>query len=122
MAKVLIVEDDELYRKIYKRKFEISGYTTEVAQDGQEGLDKMRSFRPDIVFVDLMMPKVDGFHFLDQAKADPTLKAIPVVVLTNLSTAEDAQKVMQKGAEGVLIKSDTDPGDVIEKAKAVLAK
>jgi len=122
MSKVLIIEDDSPYRKIYKRKFEVSGYTVEVAENGVEGLQKMRAFQPDIVFVDLMMPKMDGFQVLDQAKSDPKLQAIPMIVLTNLSTTEDAQKVLQKGALAVLIKSETEPNAIVDKANQVLRK
>src|SRR5688572_28120676 len=107
MGKVLIIEDDPPYRKIYTKKFEVSGYTAESAQNGVEGLEKMRAFGPDIVFVDLMMPLMDGFRFLDEVKADPALKNVPVVVLTNLSTSDDAQKVLQKGALAIMVKSDT---------------
>lgn len=121
MKKVLIIEDDPPYRKIYKRKFEVSGYSVETAENGLEGAAKMRSFQPDIAFVDLMMPKMDGFHFLDEVKADPTTSSIPVIVLTNLSTTEDAQKVLQKGALMVLVKSDTEPNVIIETADKVLA-
>jgi len=120
MSKVLIIEDDAPYRKIYKRKFEVSGYTAETAENGEEGLEKMRTFQPDIVFTDLMMPKMDGFHLLDNAKADPALKNIPIIVLTNLSTSDDAQKVLQKGALGVLVKSDTEPNAIVQKANEVL--
>lgn len=120
MSKVLIIEDDPPYRKIYKRKFEVSGYTVEVAEDGIEGLEKMRSFMPDITFVDLMMPKMDGFQVIDTAKADPALKHIPIVVLTNLSTSDDANKVLQKGATDILIKSDTEPNAVVAKANELL--
>jgi len=120
MSKVLIIEDDAPYRKIYKRKFEVSGYTAETAENGEEGLEKMRTFQPDIVFTDLMMPKMDGFHLLDNAKADPALKNIPIIVLTNLSTSDDAQKVLQKGALGVLVKSDTEPNAIVRKANEVL--
>lgn len=120
MSKVLIIEDDPPYRKIYKRKFEVSGYTVEVAEDGVEGLEKMRSFMPDITFVDLMMPKMDGFQVIDTAKADPALKHIPIVVLTNLSTSDDANKVLQKGATDILIKSDTEPNAVVAKANELL--
>lgn len=121
MYKALIIEDDPPYRKIYKRKFEIAGFAVEVAENGIEGLEKMRSFLPDIVFVDIMMPKMDGFQVLDSAMADPALRNIPLVVLTNLSTAVDAQKVLQKGAVAVLVKSDTEPNAIIEKAKEILA-
>ena len=120
MSKVLIIEDDPPYRKIYKRKFEVSGFVVEVAEDGEAGLQMMRQFQPDIVFVDLMMPKMDGFHFLDAAKSDPLLKNTPVIVLTNLSTTDDAQKVLQKGALDVMVKSDTEPNAIVEKARQVL--
>lgn len=121
-SKVLIIEDDPPYRKIYKRKFEVSGYIADVAENGEEGLEKMRSFKPDIVFVDLMMPKMDGFQVLDKAKADPELKNIPIVVLTNLSTSDDANKVLEKGAVAILVKSDTEPNAIIAKAGEVLAQ
>lgn len=122
MNKVLIIEDDPPYRKIYKRKFEVSGYTAEVAENGIEGLEKMRSFMPDLVFVDLMMPKMDGFQVLDTAKADPKLQSIPIVVLTNLSTSDDAHKVLSKGAVAILIKSDTEPNAVVAKADEILGR
>jgi CheY-like chemotaxis protein len=120
MYKVLIIEDDPPYRKIYKRKFEVSGFEAETAENGLVGLEKMRQFHPDIVFVDLMMPQMDGFHFLDEAKADASLRATPVVVLTNLSTSSDADKVLQKGALAIMVKSDTEPNTVVEKANQIL--
>lgn len=120
MSKVLIIEDDQPYRKIYQRKFEVSGYTVEVAQDGLEGLKKIRSFMPDIVFLDVMMPNVDGFQVLEQTKADPALKHIPMVVITNLSTGDDSQKLLQKGAAAVIVKSDTEPNDIVAKAAELI--
>lgn len=120
MSKVLIVEDDQPYRKIYQRKFEVSGYTVEVAADGADGLKKMRAFMPDVVFLDVMMPNMDGFELLDQAKADPALQHIPMVVITNLSTGFDNQKLMQKGAAAVIVKSDTEPNDIVAKAEEIL--
>lgn len=122
MSKVLIIEDDPPYRKIYKKKFEVSGYTVEVAENGIEGLTKMRSFKPDIVFVDLMMPRMDGFQVLEAAKADPTLQAIPIAVLTNLSAPDDAQKALEKGAIAVIVKSDSEPDVIVEKANEVVRK
>lgn len=120
MYKVLIIEDDPPYRKIYKRKFEVSGYQAEVAENGQVGLQKMHDFRPDIVFTDLMMSRMDGFHLLDAIRNNPALQHIPVVVLTNLSTTDDAQKAIQKGAVDVLVKSDTEPNAIVEKANQLL--
>jgi CheY-like chemotaxis protein len=122
MPKVLIIEDDAPYRKIYKRKFEVSDYTVEVAENGEEGLEKMRSFMPDIVFVDLMMPKMDGFQVLDAAKADAALQSIPIIVLTNLSTSGDANKVLEKGALAIMVKSDTEPNAIVAKASEILGQ
>lgn len=120
MKKVLIVEDDGFYQKIYKKKFEISGFEVEVADDGEEGLAKMESFKPDIVFLDLMMPKMDGFEMITKIKASKIFKDIPVVALTNLSTADDANQILQKGAIEVLVKSNIEPSAVVAKAKEIL--
>lgn len=120
MKKVLIVEDDPPYRRIYSKKFEVAGFSVDSAVNGEEGLAKMHSFQPDIVFTDLMMPKMDGFQLLDAAKADVQIKDIPIVVLTNLSTSDDAQKVVGKGAEDLLVKSNTEPHLIVEKAKEIL--
>ena len=122
MSKVLIIEDDPPYRKIYTRKFEVSGFEVQAAENGKVGLDTMRVYKPDIVFVDLMMPQIDGFQFLAEVKADDTLNSTPVVVLTNLSTSDDAQKVLEQGAVAILVKSDTEPNQVVEKAREVLGE
>jgi CheY-like chemotaxis protein len=122
MKKILIVEDDEFYRKIYKKKFELAQYEVETAVNGEEGLSKMKSFKPDLVFMDLMMPKIDGFTTIEQAKADDELKDIPIVVLTNLSTSDDAEKVKGKGAIDVIVKSNVEPQAVVEKAKELLGE
>jgi|SRR6185369_9935974 len=122
MHKILIVEDDEFYRKIYKKKFEVAGFEVDVAVNGEEGIAKMKSFMPDLVFMDLMMPKMDGFTAIDTAKADSTIKDIPIVVLTNLSTSDDAEKVKGSGAVDVIVKSNVDPQEVVDKAKEILQK
>lgn len=120
MYKVLIIEDDPPYRKIYQKKFEVSGYEVEVAEDGIAGLQKMRTFRPDIALIDLMMPRMDGFQVLDAVKADPTLQSIPTLVLTNLSSTESAEKALEKGALAILVKSDIEPEGIVQKANEIL--
>lgn len=120
MAKVLIIEDELPYRKVYKRKFEVSGYTVETAADGEEGLAKIRSFQPDIILLDVMMPKMDGFQVLQAVKSDDTLKAIPVLATTNLSTGDDSHKLLAMGATEVIVKSDTEPNTLVEKVEQTL--
>ncbi len=120
--KILIVEDDSFLSKMYAKKFELDGFEVQVAVDGAEGVEKMKSFHPNLVLMDIMMPKMSGLEAMDKAKADPTLKDIPVLVLTNLSTTDDAETAVKKGAVGFLVKSDVTPSQVLAKAKEILAK
>lgn len=120
MSKILIIEDDQAYRKVYSHKFEISGHQTQTAVDGEEGLAKMKEFLPDIVLCDLMMPKMDGFQVLEHLNADAKLKATPVIILTNLSTADDANKVLKMGAKAIMVKSDNDPDTILGKVNEIL--
>ncbi len=120
MKKILVVEDDNFYRKIYKKKFEVGGYEVETAENGIEGIEKMKGFKPDLVFMDLMMPKMDGFEMMKKVMEDDEIRHIPVIALTNLSTADDAKEVVKRGARSVIVKSDSDPEEVLAEAKKML--
>ena len=121
MSKVLIVEDDQFLSKMYAKKFQIAGFEVQLAGDGVDGLSKMRMFRPDIVLMDIMMPKLNGLDAISQAKADDMIKAIPVIVLTNLSNTDDATEAVKRGAIGYLVKSDYTPTQVVDKVKEQLS-
>jgi two-component system chemotaxis response regulator CheY len=119
MAKILIVEDDVDLRDVYKEQFEIEKFEVETAVDGQDGILKMLSFRPDLVLLDILMPKMSGFDVLKKRKENPELKAIPVIVITNIYA--DAQDLVQNwGASFVLLKVDYTPGELVKKARALL--
>lgn len=119
MAKVLIIEDDESLRDVYKEEFESEEFTVETANDGNEGVEKMASFLPEIVLLDLMMPKMSGFDVLRNVKANPVLKDIPIIVLTNINP--DVQDLLKNwGATSFLLKADNTPEQVVEKVKEVL--
>lgn len=120
MAKVLIVEDDQFLLRMYKKKFEVAGFEVEIAGDGEEGLLRMRTTKPDIVLMDIMMPKLNGLDAIVQAKADNLIKNIPVLVLTNLSNTDDAQSAVTNGALGYLVKSDFTPSQVVDKVKEII--
>lgn len=120
MAKVLLVEDDQFLRKMYSKKLQVAGFETEVAGDGEEGLAKMKSFKPNLVLMDVMMPKLNGLEATSKAKADPDIKDIPILVLTNLSSSEDAQTAVKRGAVGYLVKSEYTPSQIIEKVKNII--
>lgn len=121
MSKVLIVEDDQFLSKMYAKKFQIAGFEVQLAGDGEEGLSQMRTFRPDIVLMDIMMPKLNGLDAISQAKADQMIKAIPIIVLTNLSNTDDATEAVKRGAIGYLVKSDYTPTQVVDKVREQLS-
>lgn len=115
--KILIVEDDQFISKMYKKKFEVAGHEVQVAGDGEEGVTKTKAFKPNVILMDIMMPKMNGLEALDIIKKDAELKAIPVIILTNLSTTDDAETAMKKGAAKYIIKSDVTPSQVVAEAE-----
>lgn len=120
MAKILIVEDDPFLLKMYVKKLQVEGYDVQFAKDGAEGLAKIKSFMPDLVLMDVMLPKMNGLEAIEKAKADPQIKNIPILVLSNLSSTADSEAAVKKGAVGFLVKSDYTPAQVIEKVKQYL--
>lgn len=120
MPKVLLVEDDLFLLRMYEKKFEIEGFTVEVAHDGNEGIVKAEAFRPDVILMDIMMPKLTGLQALQRLKENTQLQSIPVLVLTNLSNTDDAAAASKAGAAGYLVKSDLTPGQVVEQVRNLL--
>ena len=90
--KILIAEDDPFLSQMYSEKLEMSGYSVILAVDGEEALDKMKLTKPDLLLLDIMMPKKDGFEVLASKSTDDSIKDIPVIVLTNLSQNEQIKK------------------------------
>lgn len=122
MAKILLVEDDPLMVRMYQRKLVNDGYDVAVAVNGEEGMVKIRSFHPDLVLLDIMMPKLNGLQVLERTKADPTISSIPIMLLTNLGgSEEDIERGLELGAVAYLVKSAYRPDEVISKVKEVLA-
>lgn len=114
MSKVLIIEDDAFLSKMYAKKFEVAGFETQVAHDGVEGYAKAKTFKPDLILMDILMPKQNGIETLDKLKADPELKDIPVIMATNLSTTDDAETAKKKGAVRYIVKSEVTPADIVK--------
>jgi len=121
MAKILIVEDDPLMSRMYQKIFKFEGFDVEVAGDGLEALEKVRSVKPTLVLLDIMMPKMNGLEVLEKLKADPELKSIPVVMLTNLAGQSDAEKALAMGAIKYIVKSEYEPKQVTNMVKEILA-
>ncbi len=121
MAKILIIEDDALLSRMYQIVFTSSHYEVEVAANGQEGLDKARTAKPNLILLDIMMPKLNGLEVLKRLKADPETKEIPVVVLTNLAGSGDVQAALELGAVRYIVKSQNKPNQVDEIVRGILA-
>lgn len=122
MTKILLVEDDPLIYRMYQKLFTLEGYETETANNGQEGLDKLKEFTPDIIMLDIMMPTMDGVTMLNHLKENPETADIPVVILTNVADQRIANQTFEKGAVLSIVKSETEPEQVITWIKSVLSK
>lgn len=120
--KILIVEDDKSLREMYQLRLSINGYDVIEAGDGEEGLDVAIKEKPDLILLDIMMPKMSGMDVLDILKSTPETKDIPVIVLTALTEEHVKSKGLVYGAEDYLVKSQTMPGQVVEKIEGVLNK
>lgn len=122
MNKILLVEDDQILAKLYQVKFQRAGFDMQIAFDGEDGLAKMKEFGPDLVILDLIMPKMDGLTFLFKVREDSELSArkTPVLVLSNLGQESDIKKAMDAGAKDFFIKADIGLGEMVEKVKAYL--
>ena len=118
--KVMIVEDDEHISKVYEIKLAKEGYATSLAVDGDEAVAKITSEKPDLILLDLMIPKKDGFGVLEDIKKVPSLAGIPVIVLSNLGQQSDQDRALGLGANEYLVKVDYPIQEVVDRIKKYL--
>jgi len=121
-TKILLVDDDKMLIELYKERLELAGYQVEISRDGEEGLAKVHQIKPDLVLLDIMMPKVNGYEALASIKSDPATKDIPVIILSALMRDINKTKAIESGADDYIIKSEAMPADVIKKIENVLQK
>ena len=121
-AKVLVVEDEEILLTGLKEELESGGDTVQGASDGVEGVEQTKSFKPDLILLDLLMPKMDGMEMLQKLKADSATRDVPVVILTNLSDYEKISEALSLGAMDYLVKANYKLEDLLEKVRTVLAR
>ncbi len=122
MTKVLLVEDDPLIIRLYQKTLQLEGFEIESADNGLSALEQLPSFMPDIILLDIMMPTMNGIEFLGNMKADPAVATIPVIILTNVADSEVTTRAVDAGAALILIKSATEPDDVVAAIQGVLNK
>jgi len=120
--KILIVEDDKDISWIWQEGFKSKNHKIKIAEDGVAALKIAKTFLPEMVLLDLLLPKKDGMSVLADLKADPALKNIPVIVLSNLSDDENIKKALSLGAVDYFVKSQHPVYEIIEKVQAYIAK
>lgn len=111
-VRVLLVEDDAALTQMYRVKLERDGYTVQVAGDGEEALSMLAADLPDLIFLDVRLPRMDGLTFLERLRTETRTKNIPVVIVSNYSEEELVARGLQLGALEYLIKSQTTPGQL----------
>ena len=116
--KVLVAEDDKFLGNAYRVKLTKSGFDVQIATDGDEALAILQKFTPDLILLDLVMPKRDGFSTLGEIKKNPALKNIPIIVASNLGQKEDLDKAKALGANDYIIKSDMSMDALVQKIKS----
>jgi DNA-binding response OmpR family regulator len=109
---VLFIEDDPAVAEMYKLKLELDGYRVRVAKSGEEGLELAKASVPDIVFLDIRLPKMDGFAVLKRLRADAVTRNMPVIILSNYGEKDLVDKGLKLGALDYLIKSETTPASL----------
>ena len=118
--KILVVEDDKYLSGAYVTKLTKIGFDVRLAMNGVEALKMLDEFMPDLILLDLVMPRKDGFDTLTDIRANPKWKHIPVIVASNLGQQDDIDRVMKLGAQDYVLKSEMTVDDFIRKVKMVL--
>lgn len=118
--KILIIEDDANLRNVLEEFFEAEKMLVKTASDGESGLKSLRDFLPDVVILDIILPKKDGYEIIKEIKSDEKIKDIPVILLTNLGGLNDIEKALALGATTYLVKGDYQVKEIVEKVKEVL--
>src|SRR5581483_369374 len=121
MKKILIVEDDLLIRGIYRRKFELSGYQVEVAEDGPTALKTLETFRPDVLQVDIQMPGMSGVEVIREVRSRAAFKTIPIIVLSSLYRPDLAKEAWSAGATKCVSKADCTPNLAVDLVEQCLS-
>lgn len=122
MIQILIIEDESALQKTLGDTLNKEGYKVIKALDGEIGLRQAKSELPDLIILDLILPKMNGFEVLKALKEDPNTKNIPVIIQTNLETMDDIERALEGGASTYLVKSNYSLGEVLQKVKQTLKK
>ena len=122
MKTILFVEDEPTLQKLVGSFLEKEGYQVISTLDGEAGFKLAKRMKPDLILLDLILPKKDGFEVLEEIKKDPEIKNIPVIILTNLESSGDVEKALSLGATTYLVKANYELTEVVKKIKETLGE
>lgn len=120
MKKILIIEDEKILAEMYQDKFTQAGFKVLLAFDSKEGLELTKKEKPDLIILDILLPRENGVIFLEWLKKDPEISSIPVVVFSNYDDPETKKETAKYGVLGYLIKANYTPKEIVEKIKSYL--
>ncbi len=115
--KILILEDEDIMLGLLQRQLQAAGYEVHIAEEGERGLAMMREIKPDLVLLDIIMPKKDGFEVLEEKRKDEAIKDIPVVIISNSGQPVELTRAQEMGVQDWLIKTEFDPQEVLTKVR-----
>ena len=115
--KILLIEDEELIISLLQRKLEKEGYQVSVARNGVEGMEKMREDKPDLILLDIVMPRMGGFEVMGEMRKEKELRVIPIIIISNSGQPVELDRAKKMGVRDWLIKTEFDPKEVLSKVK-----
>src|SRR3972149_7142141 len=124
LRKILLVEDDPFLSSLLKNRLQKEGFDIILAKDGQECIDQLKNIQPDLMLLDLILPKKTGFEVMEEIRLDPQFygKNVPIIVISNLGQREDISKSRQLGAVDYYVKAKISIDELIQKIKDFLIK
>jgi len=117
MKKILLIEDEKILADLLVKRLREENYDVSSAEDGEEGLKKIKEEKPDLILLDIIMPKKGGFEVLEEMQKSSELKDVPVIVISNSGQPVEISRALELGVKDYLIKTQFDPEEVINKVK-----
>jgi len=122
MSKILLIEDDIFLGDVLTQKLKTSGYEIALARDGVSGLEKLRSWKPDLVLLDIILPKMNGYEVLEAKQKETAIASVPVIVISNSGQPVEINRALALGVKDYLVKAQFDPDEVLVKIRLQLGK
>ncbi len=122
MKKILIIEDDPFLGDVLNQKLMNEGFQTVLSRDGVEGFEQMKSFQPDLILLDIILPRMNGYEILEKKQKDPTLAKIPTIIISNSGQPVEINRALALGVKDYLVKAQFDPEEVLVKVRTQLGE